>query len=247
MNILLSLVVLRYSKTDNLPKVAYFSTQPVCLCSRLQCTKQDRSIGSEKRLVPTVGVLFQHRRPRGFAGCQAAVTHRAVCLFSLPSSWPYGARGSQGHCVSQICRCVLQRAYTCACLCIAYEMSQICLLLSVDLAVGCIDFVSICIFLPAKNTFISSTNIEQRAVDSFHILLRWTQSSCSAGFQFPITTKWAVSTDVTLFHCTTARKTPDDKYKCQRSETLYRLKMMKCLLLHCQLIWGQLVRADMVT
>lgn len=39
-------------------------------------------------------------------------------------------------------------------------MSQICSLALVDLAVGCIDFVSICIFLPAKNTFISSTNID---------------------------------------------------------------------------------------
>lgn len=39
-------------------------------------------------------------------------------------------------------------------------MSQICSLVSVDLAAGCIDFVSICIFLPAKNTFISSTNID---------------------------------------------------------------------------------------
>lgn len=39
-------------------------------------------------------------------------------------------------------------------------MSQICSLVSVDLAAGRIDFVSICIFLPAKNTFISSTNID---------------------------------------------------------------------------------------
>lgn len=66
-------------------------SQPPCLYTTLQCVKQDRSIGTEKRVVPTIAMLLQHHGPLGFTGCQAAVTHRAVCLFSLPSSWPYGA------------------------------------------------------------------------------------------------------------------------------------------------------------
>lgn len=73
-------------------KTAHVSlSQPPCLYTALQYIKQDRSIGTEKRAVPTIAMLLQHHRPLGFAGCQAAVTHRAVCLFSLPFSWPYGA------------------------------------------------------------------------------------------------------------------------------------------------------------
>lgn len=140
----------------------FCSPQPPCLYTTLQYMKQDRSIGTEKRVVPTITMLLQHHGPRGFAGCQAAVNHRAVCLFSLPSSWPYGAWGSQGHCVSQICLCVWECVYTCARVYVLHvsEMSQICSLVSVDLAAGCTDFVSICIFLPAKSTFISTTNID---------------------------------------------------------------------------------------
>lgn len=142
---------------------------------------QAGALALKKRVAPTIAMLFQHRGPLGFAGCQAAVTHRAVCLFSLPSSWPYGAWGSYGHGVSQICLCVWKCAFTraCACVCVyvlpVCEKSQICSLVSVDLAAGRIDFVSICIFLPAKNTFISSTEIEAgNTSESFHILLCWT-------------------------------------------------------------------------
>lgn len=44
---------------------------------------------------------FQHAGgPLGFAGCQAAVSRGAARPFSLPSSRPYGARGSSGRAVS---------------------------------------------------------------------------------------------------------------------------------------------------
>lgn len=89
-----------WMRTDFQPKKGtkktkkIFPTQLQSSYMRLQYIKQDRSIGTEKRFVPTIAMLLQHRRPLGLAGCQAAVTHRAVCLFSLPSSWPYGAWGS---------------------------------------------------------------------------------------------------------------------------------------------------------
>ena len=162
----------------------YFPLQPPCLSTTLQYMKQDRSIGTEKRVVPANAMLLQHHGPRGFAGCQAAVNHRAVCLFSLPPSWPYGAWGSQGHCVSQICLrvrvCVCVCVYTCARVYVwrVRKTSQICSLVSVDLSAGRIDFVSICIFLPAKNTFISSTNIDagkQFTVFSHSAVLELTQ------------------------------------------------------------------------
>lgn len=64
--------------------------------------------------------------------------------------------------------CVWESVCTCVCVYAlpVCEMSQICSLVTVDLAAGCIDFVSICIFLPAKSTFISSTNI-----DAEHIIV----------------------------------------------------------------------------
>lgn len=66
--------------------LVFLPLQAPCLYITPHYTKQDTSTATEKRVVPAIAMLLQHHEPRGLAGCQAAITHRAVCLFSLPSS-----------------------------------------------------------------------------------------------------------------------------------------------------------------
>lgn len=123
-------------------------------------------------------------------------------------------------------------------------MCQICSLVSVDLAEGCIDFVSICIFLPAKNTFISSTKIDAGNSSSSFLTFCCVGPNTMAVFfsQFIqgslffflrlklksriVLPEQAVSIHVTngLRQCTSARKTRDDLCICQRSETLLQVQ-----------------------
>lgn len=92
-----------------------------------------------------------------------------VLIFSALFLTIWSIRVTGTLCFTDLSLCVWQSV--CACIHVlvympAWKMSQICLLVFVDLAVGCIDFVSICFSLPAKNTFISSTNIDAENVHS---------------------------------------------------------------------------------
>lgn len=106
--------------------------QEHCLYNKLQYMKQDRSIGSEKRVVPIIAMLLQHHEPRGFAGCQAVVTYRAVCLFSLPSFLTiWSARVTGTLCITDLSLCVRECVYMCVCVCIACLRNEPNLLTSV--------------------------------------------------------------------------------------------------------------------
>lgn len=85
-----------------------------------------------------------------------------VLIFSALFLTIWSIRVIGTRCITDLSLCVRVCVYMCVCVYVLLvcKMSQICSLVSVDLAAGCIDFVSICIFLPAKNTFISSTNID---------------------------------------------------------------------------------------
>lgn len=119
--------------------------------------------------------------PRWLPSCSHPQSRVLIFSALFLTIWKHeGHRDTVYHRFVSVWEC----AYTCARVYVlpVCEMSQICLLVSVDLAAGCIDFVSICIFLPAKNTFISSTNIDaekQFIVFSHSAVLDVTQWLCS--------------------------------------------------------------------
>lgn len=97
-----------------------------------------------------------------------------VLIFSALILTIWSTRVAGTLCIADLSLCERVCVFMCVCFYVLHvcKMSQICSLVSVDLAAGNIDFVSICIFLPAKNTFISSTSMDiERSSDMLNIIL----------------------------------------------------------------------------